>query len=165
MNQESSLRIGDIVTASGKQNHVLLSRSLRCFPGITDVFKVYRNSHLRCIGDAAAMTYCFCIPRDMNHPISDNFNNNTFYVIFTHTNTHFLKYLSLLTSHLVTDFLLYGNTHLRWIADAMPMHRRQLTTIWKPALSTNINQFIKQSFSNSIHLHLAIHLAIQFIFI
>ena len=37
------------------------------------------------ICDASTMTYCFCIPRDMNHPISDNFNNNTFYVIFTYT--------------------------------------------------------------------------------
>jgi len=37
------------------------------------------------IGDASAMTYCFCIPRDMNHPISDNFNNSTFYVMFSKT--------------------------------------------------------------------------------
>ena len=44
------------------------------------------------ICDASAITYYFCIPRDMNHPISDNFNNNT--------------------SHLVTDFLLYENIHL-----------------------------------------------------
>ena len=44
------------------------------------------------ICDASAITYYFCIPRDMNHPISDDFNNNT--------------------SHLVTDFLLYGNIHL-----------------------------------------------------
>ena len=37
---------------------------------------------------ASAMTYCFCIPRDMNHPIPNNFNNNTFYVMVTYT---FLK--------------------------------------------------------------------------
>ena len=36
------------------------------------------------ICDASAMTYCFYISRDMNHPISDNFNNNTFYVMLTH---------------------------------------------------------------------------------
>ena len=36
------------------------------------------------ICDASAMTYCLCIPRDMNHSISDNFNNNTFYVMFTY---------------------------------------------------------------------------------
>ena len=47
------------------------------------------------ICDASAMTYCFCIPRDMNHPISDNFNNNTFYAMFTHQ--RFKKYLSLVT--------------------------------------------------------------------
>ena len=34
---------------------------------------------------ASAMTYCFCIPRDMSHPIEDNFNNNMFYVMFTYT--------------------------------------------------------------------------------
>ena len=41
---------GDIITASGKYNHVLVSRSLRCFPGIADGFKLYGNTHLRWIG-------------------------------------------------------------------------------------------------------------------
>ena len=37
------------------------------------------------ICSALRMTNCFCIPCDINHPISDNFNNNTFYVMFTNT--------------------------------------------------------------------------------
>ena len=44
------------------------------------------------ICDASAMTYCSCIPRDMNHPKSDKFNNNTVYVMFTHYH-HFVSCL------------------------------------------------------------------------
>ena len=40
---------------------------------------------------------CICVPRDINHPILDRFNNNKFNVLFTHTllKTVFLGYKSL----------------------------------------------------------------------
>ena len=86
----------------------------RCdaFPASQIAFKYMETL----ICDASGMTHGFCIPRDMNHPISDNFNNNTFYVMFAHT---LLKISFLGYTPLSYRFpLLYGNTHLRWIADA-----------------------------------------------
>jgi len=42
--------------------------------------------------------------------------------MFTYT---LLNYLSLVTSHLVTDFILYGNTHLRWIGGSLQLYVNQ----------------------------------------
>ena len=75
------------------------------------------------ICDASAMTYCFCIPRDMNHQISDNFNNNTFtQCLHTHTllKISFLGYKPLGYRHssavhrrcIAGTFRLYGNQPL-----------------------------------------------------
>ena len=78
------------------------------------------------ICDASAMPYSCCTPRDMNHPITDNSKNNTFYTMLTHISKNIFL---LVTSHLVTNFLLYG----RLIYDGSPMDRRQPTITWKPA--------------------------------
>ena len=76
--------IGDIVEHP-KSRTMSYSRrcydAFRCFPDIADGFEVHYNTHLRCIGDELLL----CSPRDINHPISDNFNKNTFYAMFINT--------------------------------------------------------------------------------
>jgi len=64
--------------------------------------------------------------------------------------TYFLKYLSLVTSHLVTDFLLHGNTHLRC---TFRSYGKMLTIIWKPAfrvgdLEIEIRDFSIRAYMN-----------------
>ena len=81
------------------------------------------------IYDASAMTYCFCIPRDMNHPISD-LQSQYVYIMVTHT-LH--KYLSLITSPWL-PISFYMET---LICDGLPMDRRYIAStfpiMWKHA--------------------------------
>ena len=68
--------------------------------------------------------YCFCIPRDMNHPISDNFNNNTFYVMLTHSRLKisFLGYKPF--GYRFPSIWKHSSAmDRRWIADGSPMDR------------------------------------------
>jgi len=61
----------------------------------------------------------------MNHPISDNYNSNMLYVMFTYT---------LLKSSLLGYKPLGYRFHSIW-KHSSAMDRRQLTIICKPALS------------------------------
>ena len=104
------------------------------------------------ICNASAMTYCFCIPRDMNHPISNNFNNNTYYIMFTDT-------------FLTISFLGYKPLGCRFpsiwkhssVMNRRCMHDKHLTIIWKPPPTFterlySITAKIGQAFGRSLNL-------------
>ena len=105
------------------------------FPDCNDTFPAspmalkYMEAY---ICDASAMAYCFCIPRDMNHPISDYFNNKMLYVMFTQT---LLKISFLGYKPFGYRFTFYMET---LICDASAIHRRSLTIIRKSALKYSL---------------------------
>ena len=104
------------------------------------------------ICNASAMTYCCCIPRDMNHPMSNNFNNNTYYIMFTDT---LLKIFFLGYKQLGCRFPSIWKRSS--VMDRRCMHDKHLSIIWKPLLTfterlRSITAKIGQALGRSLYL-------------